>query len=123
MPAANEDIHGDINRASAPGVSPIVPGDLNAVPLIIKELSSLGGAPDVSKIDDSQRLELISKTKSLLLALETPRETMIRHCWGQVRCYPCLWVTYNVLTVFVACRICCPDYWRAEGRLEPSRRT
>ncbi|KAF4773873.1 O-methyltransferase [Colletotrichum scovillei] len=33
--------------------------------------------------DEQGRLALLKQTRSLLQALETPRETMIKHCWAQ----------------------------------------
>lgn len=57
--------------------------DAAAVPALIKELSALGENFDENS-DDETRLSLCLKARTLWKALETPRETMIRHCWGQV---------------------------------------
>ena len=34
--------------------------------------------------DETMRLALLAKANGLIRALETPRETMIRHLWGEV---------------------------------------
>lgn len=57
--------------------------DAGAVSSLIKELGALGGNFDENS-DDETRLSLCLKARALWKALETPRETMIRHCWGQV---------------------------------------
>lgn len=77
---------GEINGTSKPAeVSVTAPTDAAAVSSLIEELSSLGKgwAADGSS-DEDMRLKLLSKARALRNALETPRETMIRHCWAQV---------------------------------------
>lgn len=64
-------------------VSPTSATDAAAVPSLIKELGALGGGFD-ENTDEETRLSLCLKARELWKALETPRETMIRHCWGQV---------------------------------------
>jgi hypothetical protein len=58
------------------------PNDSNAVPEILKGITSLGDAPAVD--NDETRLALLAKARDLVRALETPRETMIKHNWAQV---------------------------------------
>lgn len=58
------------------------PGDSNAVPQILKSISAFGDAPSVD--NDNTRLGLLAKARELVRALETPRETMIKHNWAQV---------------------------------------
>ncbi|MBE3047679.1 hypothetical protein IMZ48_35240, partial [Candidatus Bathyarchaeota archaeon] len=58
------------------------PNNLPAVPDILKGISSLSTA--TLNGDDQSRLELVEKARQLVRALETPRETMIKHCWAQV---------------------------------------
>lgn len=60
--------------------------DAAAVSTLIKELSAEGANFDETT-DEETRLSLCLKARALWKALETPRETMIRHCWGQVRYY------------------------------------
>jgi hypothetical protein len=77
------------NGSKAPEVSPPVdisialqPNDSDAVPAILKGISSFGDAPAIGK--DETRLALLAKARDLVRALESPRETMIKHCWAQV---------------------------------------
>lgn len=58
------------------------PGDSTAVPKILEDISSFGSAPSVDH--DNTRLGLLAKARELVRALETPRETMIKHNWAQV---------------------------------------
>jgi two-component sensor histidine kinase len=62
------------------------PCDLEAVPTILGEtLSNALKYSNGSFKDDRVRLELLENARSLVRALETPRETMIKHTWAQVR--------------------------------------
>jgi hypothetical protein len=56
--------------------------DPNAIPEILKDISSFIDTPVLEK--DTDRLALLAKARDLVRALETPRETMIKHCWAQV---------------------------------------
>lgn len=56
--------------------------DPDAVPAILQRLSDFGKTPDIS-IDDT-RVEMLANARALVRALETPRETMIKHNWAQV---------------------------------------
>jgi hypothetical protein len=58
------------------------PNDANAVPELIQQLQH-----DLINLQPNEyatRLELPSKARKLVQALETPRETMMQHCWAQV---------------------------------------
>jgi hypothetical protein len=59
------------------------PNDINAVAGLIKELQS--GVDGLASGGDAARHDLLIKARTLMQALETPRETMVKHCWGQVR--------------------------------------
>ncbi len=59
-----------------------MPCDIDRVPVLVAEISST--AAQLSAGDGNARLELVEKARSLVRALETPRETMIKHCWAQV---------------------------------------
>lgn len=74
----------ETNGASTPAVSPTAAADPAAVPSLIKEIAALGENFTDSS-DEEARLDLLIKARTLWKALETPRETMIRHCWAQVR--------------------------------------
>ena len=56
---------------------------LSAVPDLAKSISSLSTA--AADGNEQARLELLEKARQLVRSLETPRETMIKHCWAQVR--------------------------------------
>lgn len=43
--------------------------------------------------DAEARLKLVDTARSLSQAMETPRETLLRYCWGQVNLYPSSSVT------------------------------
>lgn len=57
--------------------------DLAAVPALTKGITSLSAA--AAGGDEQARLDLVEKARQLVRSLETPRETMIKHCWAQVR--------------------------------------
>jgi hypothetical protein len=70
----------DISIASAPC-------DISSVPRLIDDIASLGSAHDLSA-DRDARLSLLEKARSLVAALETPRETMLKHVGAEVRLNP-----------------------------------
>lgn len=59
------------------------PNDLGAVPGIVKGIVEKANA--VSPGDETARHALLIQARSLVQALETPRETMTKHTWAQVR--------------------------------------
>lgn len=56
--------------------------DLKSVPGLSTEIGSLGTS--VADGDNQARLALLQKARALVNALETPRETMIKHTWAEV---------------------------------------
>jgi hypothetical protein len=64
----------------------IRPNDIDAVPGLIKELQA--GLDGLASGGDAARHEMLIKARTLTQALETPRETMVKHCWAQVRTFP-----------------------------------
>jgi hypothetical protein len=60
----------------------ISPNDPNKIPPTIESIQSL--ANSYSATDDTVRRKLLAEARQLVQALETPRETMIKHCWAQV---------------------------------------
>ena len=58
------------------------PNDSDSVPSLIKDISAAGNG--LSPDDGAGRLRLLEKARDLVRALETPRETMIKHLWAQV---------------------------------------
>lgn len=59
------------------------PADLGAVLPTLKYLNA--GLPSLATDSDDARSDMLQAAWKLVLSLETPRETMIRHCWAQVR--------------------------------------
>lgn len=59
------------------------PNDVNVVPGIIQQLHE--GLVNLQLNEDEVRLDFLSKARKLVQALETPKETMLKHCWAQVR--------------------------------------
>lgn len=61
----------------------VLPCDIGGVPGLLSDISSLGAKEDFL-FDRNARLELVEKARSLVRALETPRETMMKHVGAQV---------------------------------------
>lgn len=59
------------------------PNDIDAVPGIVKGIVEKTNA--LSPGDETARHALLIQARSLVQALETPRETMTKHTWAQVR--------------------------------------
>lgn len=62
------------------------PNDFDAVPGIVKGI--IEKANTLSPGDETARHALLIQARSLVQALETPRETMTKHTWAQVRMTP-----------------------------------
>lgn len=60
----------------------VSPNDGDNVSSITESIESLGKS--FSPSDDASRIQLLSEARQLVRALETPRETMIKHNWAQV---------------------------------------
>ncbi|KAK2049472.1 O-methyltransferase [Colletotrichum somersetense] len=58
------------------------PNDAESVAELSKAIGLLG--EDYSPEKEEVRLQLLKQARSLVQALETPRETMIKHCWAQL---------------------------------------
>lgn len=56
------------------------PNNIEAVPTLLKEITQ---DFDIFTTSNVGRQDLLAKCRSLVQALETPRETMIYHCWAQ----------------------------------------
>lgn len=56
--------------------------DLRSVPRLSAEIASAGSSLDDG--DYNARQALLRKARALVTALETPRETMIKHNWAEV---------------------------------------
>jgi hypothetical protein len=93
MTVANPQVQGSANQngngTAASGGKPSIDveiatraNDPKAVPNILKQIVNSGETPSVD--NDRVRLALLANARALVRALETPRETMIKHCWAQV---------------------------------------
>jgi hypothetical protein len=60
----------------------VQPNAIDDVPRLLEEVSSRGKM--LAKDEPQARRRLLESARSLVNALETPRETMIRMCWSQV---------------------------------------
>lgn len=74
------------------------PCDLDRVPSLVEKIVSL--SKGLSAGDHGTRLDLLAQVQSLTLALETPRETMMRHLWGEVRAE---WETRGGVDLLLTC--------------------
>lgn len=63
------------------GTSPNAPHE---VPALLEQIASYGTTFTVGQ-NEKVRADLLDTARSLIYALETPREAIIRHCWSQVR--------------------------------------
>ena len=61
--------------------------DSRAVPALIEEVGNLG-KNFLAGSEENARIQLVNATRKLILALETPRDTMMRHCYADVRYEP-----------------------------------
>lgn len=57
------------------------------VPGLVDQVASLGKVASLQ--DHTDRTTLLEAARSLVYALETPREAMIRYCWSQVSSPAC----------------------------------
>ncbi|KAI8951012.1 S-adenosyl-L-methionine-dependent methyltransferase [Xylaria longipes] len=63
--------------------SAIAPTNLDAVPKLVSEITTVGNAFSKAGGSIVARRELLAKTRDLVRALESPRDIMIRHVWAQ----------------------------------------
>jgi hypothetical protein len=59
----------------------ISPNDIGAVPNLLQQITT--GVDALSAGGDEARHDLLVKARTLVQALETPRETMVKHTWAQ----------------------------------------
>ena len=84
----NGENNGSTNgKVARPSIQPSVevaisPNDASRVPDTIATIQSLG--KNFSPSDNASRQSLLAEARRLVQALETPRETMIKHNWAQV---------------------------------------
>jgi hypothetical protein len=70
-------------KSAGPNVDSIAiqAGDIALVPPLVEEMLLYLDFPE----HESHRLQLLRLARSLVQALETPRETVLRLCWAEVR--------------------------------------
>lgn len=59
----------------------ISPNNIDAVPSLLKDITA--GVAALETGGDEARHDLLIKARTLVQSLETPRETMVKHCWAQ----------------------------------------
>ncbi|RAK74626.1 o-methyltransferase [Aspergillus fijiensis CBS 313.89] len=64
----------------------IAPNDPEEVPGLLKRIA-LHGEVYLIENDELERTKILDSARSLVYALETPREAVIRHCWSQSSLY------------------------------------
>lgn len=61
------------------------PNHLEATPQLLKDLTEgISKLTSGGNVDDVLRQDMSTKARDIMLALETPRETSIKHIWGEV---------------------------------------
>ena len=58
------------------------PNNAEAIPKLLNEV--VESVNNLTTGTDQDRKDTLVKCRALALAIETPRETMVDHCWGQV---------------------------------------
>ncbi|KAK8084147.1 hypothetical protein PG996_002928 [Apiospora saccharicola] len=73
------------------------PNDLPSVPAILERISVQGAQLSSMQEEDyyESRLALLASARALVQALETPRETMIKHIWAQLAAQVSLTLLYE----------------------------
>ncbi|KAK8105147.1 hypothetical protein PG999_008506 [Apiospora kogelbergensis] len=71
------------------------PNDLTSVPAILKQISEQGAHFSTTTLDYEGRLKLLASARALVQALETPRETMLKHIWAQPSVQVGITMLYN----------------------------
>lgn len=59
------------------------PNDIASLPALLEHVTK--GVNAMVNGEDVDRKSILVKCRALAQAIETPRETMIRHCWAEVR--------------------------------------
>lgn len=79
---AHPNTNDQAEAASMNGKMAVSPNAPEAVPDLVARISSLGES--IALKDSKERLKLLDAARSLALAVETPREAILRHCWSEV---------------------------------------
>ncbi|KAL4887226.1 S-adenosyl-L-methionine-dependent methyltransferase [Aspergillus karnatakaensis] len=80
--SADSTVNGKPVNVEQLAVSPNLPAQ---VPALLEEIASTGR--EYLEANSQARLSLLEAAKSLMYALETPREAILRHCWSESTTY------------------------------------
>ncbi|KAJ5095481.1 o-methyltransferase [Penicillium alfredii] len=72
----------------------VLPNAAEKVPSLVSEISSRGTGIALDNAKD--RLELLETARSLVRALETPREALLRYCWREPASFAAIMFTLNL---------------------------
>lgn len=73
--AKNTSVPVDLLIATRPSSAELIPG-------LLEEITK--GVNHLAAGNEEDRKDVLIKCRALARAIETPRETMVDHCWGQV---------------------------------------
>lgn len=96
---SNGDLTGSVNGNATDVEGLALTSNLpDTVPSLLQTVA--GHGKDLLAQDPEARFKLLEAARSLIYALETPREAIIRHCWSEV-CYHILFrASENQLRLF-----------------------
>lgn len=89
------------------------PNNVKQLPALVEEIS--GRVQALANGGDVDRRDLIAKCRSLVHCLESPRELMLRDCWGQVNSKRVVGRESANLKVW---RNRCHQLWRRHGAMD-----
>lgn len=88
------------------------PNDIEAIPTLLREITQ---AFDAFTTSNAGREDLLAKCRTLVQALETPRETMIYHCWAHASTPPLMPCKPNEINWQIDRCNCWPELWCGLG--------
>ncbi|PYI28156.1 S-adenosyl-L-methionine-dependent methyltransferase [Aspergillus indologenus CBS 114.80] len=81
----------DIADVAQLAISPNLPAH---IPLLLDQIHAQG--KEYLDVNPQARLDLLESARSLVYALETPREAILRHCWSETTSYAAIETGINV---------------------------
>ncbi|PYH79787.1 S-adenosyl-L-methionine-dependent methyltransferase [Aspergillus uvarum CBS 121591] len=91
MPHKNSTLNKETADVAQLAISPNVPAQ---VPLLLDQIHTQG--KEYLDAKPQSRLDLLESARSLVYALETPREAILRHCWSETTSYAAIETGINV---------------------------
>jgi len=93
-PSGSSSVNTNDNEAIDASIAAL-PCDIAAVPSLLDDIANLrtsfdtssGGGGGAGPADRKARLALLAKARKLVQALETPRETMLKHVGAETACF------------------------------------